>query len=301
MSLAESGHSNKTVSLAGLFDAPDGEFKPRQVKTDLLDIASLICRGGWPGALDLSDELALMIPNQYLDTLLSSWASKQGRGEQLSRRLLHSLARNIGKAVSKETLIADIGQGESGDSLSTTRPTLDKYLESLASQFLIEEMVGWDAPVKSRSRVRTSPVRSFADPSLPASLLGMNPQRLLTDMQTFGNLFEELCLRDLRVYVSVMSSALPTPVRYYRDADGLELDAIIELRDGRWAAIEIKLSENKVEAAIRNLVRLKDKIAANPAAQNPLPSFLAVITGKSQYCRRTPEGIYVIPITELTA
>jgi predicted AAA+ superfamily ATPase len=299
MALSESGHSNGSVSLLGLFE---GRFEPSRVSTSLYDIATYICRGGWPGALDLDNEIALMIPNQYLDTALSSEVVKRGRNEYLTRRILQSLARHIGKAVTKETLLMDIGQGERPRSGTTiTRPTLDKYLDALTDQFLIEEILGWDAPVKSKSRIRTSPIRSFVDPSLPAALLNMSPKRLLEDMQTFGNLFEELVMRDLRVYASIIKDALPTPVHYYRDSDNLEIDAILELRDGRWAAIEIKLSENKVKKGIQNLIRLKNKVAANPAARNPDPSFMAVITGKSEYCRQTPEGVFVVPITELTA
>jgi predicted AAA+ superfamily ATPase len=299
MSLTESGHSHASVSLSGLFD---GIFDVVQADTDLHDIAAFICRGGWPGALSLNDEEVMLISDQYINTLLSSSAAKQDRSEQIMRRLLYSLARNIGKAVSKKTLLADIQQGEHADEDSSiTRPTLDRYLDTFADRYLIEELPGWDAPVKSRSRLRIGPVRTFADPSIPAALLGMSPERLFADMQTFGNLFEELCLRDLRVYTSVMKDSLPVPLRRYRDPDGLEVDAIIELRDGRWAALEIKLSENKVSEAVSSLMRLKRKIAANPTARNPEPSFMAVITGKSEFCRQTPEGVFVVPITELTA
>jgi predicted AAA+ superfamily ATPase len=299
MTLSESGHSSNTVSFSGLFD---GKFKTAQVNTDLRRIALYICRGGWPGAIDLNDEAAMLIPGQYLDAAVSSGITKRNRSEQLVRKLLYSLARNIGKSVTKETILEDIKQGEITDKNdSTTKPTLDRYIEFLIDQYLIEEMVGWDAPVKAKSRVRTSPIRSFADPSIPASLLGMSPERLLMDMQVFGNLFEELCLRDLRVYTSIMKDSLPDSVHYYRDSNGLEVDAIVELRDGRWAAIEVKLSENKVSAAINNLKRLKDKVASNPFARNPEPSFMAVLVGKTEFCRKTPEGIYVIPITSLGA
>jgi predicted AAA+ superfamily ATPase len=118
-------------------------------------------------------------------------------------------------------------------------------------------------------------------------------------MQLFGNLFEELCIRDLRIYAASMSSALPEPLYHYRDSDDLEVDAIIELRDGRWGAIEIKLSEDKVEKATENLVRLKNKILLNKAASNTPPSFMAVIVGRTDFQRITEEGVYVIPITSL--
>jgi predicted AAA+ superfamily ATPase len=171
----------------------------------------------------------------------------------------------------------------------------------LKEQFIVEDLAGWDAPVKSRSRVRTKPKRYFADPSLPASLLGMNEERILSEMQIFGLLFEELCIRDLRVYASAMDLALPEPVRYYRDSDGLEVDAVIELRDGRWGAIEIKLSEAKVDEGVANLMRLKQKLSANPKATVKEPSFMAVIVGKTDFCRKSAEGVYIFPVTSFTA
>ena len=155
--------------------------------------------------------------------------------------------------------------------------------------------------MRSKSRVRIKPKRSFADPSLSAALLGVNKNRLMKDGQLLGILFEELCLRDLRIYASCMDNALPDPVKYYRDSDNLEVDAIIELRDGHWAAIEIKLGENKADEGIASLLRLKNKIALNPLARNPEPSFMAVLVGKTDFCRKSPEGVCVIPVTSLTA
>lgn len=165
----------------------------------------------------------------------------------------------------------------------------------------MEEQRGWDAPVKAKSRVRSKPKRTFVDPSLPASLLSMTPERLLRETQVFGTLFEELCLRDVRVYCSALGTIPDAEVRYYGDADGLEVDIIVELPDGRWGAFEVRLSEEKVPAAERNLLRLRDKIARNPAARNANPSFLAVLVGKASFCRRTPNGVFVVPITELGA
>lgn len=129
----------------------------------------------------------------------------------------------------------------------------------------------------------------------------MAPERLLRDTQTFGTLFEELCLRDVRAYVSAMGMIPDTAVYYYGDADGLEVDIIIELPDGRWAALEVKLSETKVPDAEKSLLRLRDKVARNPAARNPEPEFMAVLVGKVTFCRRLPSGVYVVPLTELGA
>lgn len=178
---------------------------------------------------------------------------------------------------------------------------LEPYISFFEAQYFILNQMGWDAPVKSKSRVRSKPKRTFADPSLPASLLGMSPERLLREPHVFGTLFEELCLRDVRVYCSALGMIPDPGVFYYGDADGLEVDIVIELPDGRWGAFEVKLSEQKVPEAEHNLLRLKDKVLKNPAERNPEPSFLAVLVGKASFCRVLPSGVCVVPITELGA
>ena len=299
MSLSETGDSDNSVSLSGLFD---GRFQNARARTDLRSIAGLICKGGWPGALYLDPDVAELIPNQYMDTLISSIGRRNGANEYRLRRFLASVARNIGQAVTYQTIASDMAEGEIGgkDEL-ISRQQVETFLSMFKERFIIEDLNGWDAPIRSKSRLRVKPKRGFVDPSLAAALLGANKERLLQDGQLFGKLFEELCLRDLRIYASCMDSAPPDPVKYYRDSDNLEVDAIIELRDGRWAGIEVKLSESKVPEGVDNLLRLKNKVASNPLARNPEPSFLAVLVGKAEFCRRTPEGVYVIPCTSLTA
>ena len=299
MSLAETGDSDRSVSLSGLFE---GNFKNARVQADLRSIAGLICKGGWPGALHLDAEGAQLIPSQYLDTLISSIGKKSGTTEYKLRRFLVSMARNIGQAATYQTIAGDIVEGDSGsiDELAS-RQQIEALLNMFKERFIIEDICGWDAPIRSKSRVRVKPKRSFVDPSLTAALLGVDRDRLLKDGQLLGKLFEELCLRDLRIYASCLDAALPDPVKYYRDSDNLEVDAIIELRDGRWAGIEIKLSENKVAEGVDNLLRLKNKVTANPYARNPQPAFLAVLVGKTEFCRKTPEGVYVVPITSFMA
>ena len=299
MTLFETGDSDGSVSLSGLFE---GKFKKARVQTDLRRLAGLICKGGWPGALFINPNDAQLIPNQYLDTLISFVGKKSGVNEYRLRRFLASLARNTGQAVTYQTIASDIIEGnlDSKNEL-VTKQHIESLLTIFKERFIIEDLCGWDAPVRSKSRVRVKPKRCFVDPSLTAALLGADKDRLLQDGQLFGNLFEELALRDLRIYASCMDNALPDPVKYYRDSDNLEVDAIIELRDGRWAGIEIKLSENKAQEGVESLLRLKNKLMLNPMARNPEPAFLAVITGKADFCRKTPEGVYVIPCTSLTA
>jgi len=300
MSLFESGNSDGTVSLSGLFK---GQFTPGQTNTDVRQLAAYICRGGWPASLDVDLDIAGDLPAQYLDAMFNVSARKKGLDPHMARRVAMSLARNIGKTPTYKTLFADVSEGDVPDSAddSKWRKELEPYISFFKEQYFIEDQAGWDAPIKSRSRVRTKPRRSFADPSLPASLLGLAPERLLFDMQVFGNLFEELCLRDLRIYSSVMQITPEPMIHYYSDADNLDVDAIIELADGRWGAIEIKLSEEKVPQAENSLCRLRDKVSANPAAHNRQPSFMAVLVGKASFTRVTPSGVYVIPLTSLTA
>ncbi len=154
---------------------------------------------------------------------------------------------------------------------------------------------------RSPKRVRTKPKRYLADPSLAVALLGMSPERLFEDWQTFGTIFENLCIRDLMVYASALETAAGNPVRYYRDDAGLEADAIVELAGGTWAAFEFKTSERKVDEAVEHLKALKRKLAANPASRMRPPEFMAVITGVSEYAREVDERIYAIPLTCLTA
>lgn len=300
MSLQESGDSDGSVSLAGLFD---GEFAPGQVETDIREIARLICRGGWPAALGVEEELAGDLPSQYLSALFDVIAPKRGLDPRMTRRVATALARTMGRTATYRTLYADVFAEEppSGMDNSQIRQALLPYLSFFEGQYFVEEQSGWDAPVRSRSRVRSKPKRTFVDPSLPASLLSMTPKRLLLEQQLLGDLFEELCLRDVRVYSSAMGLAPDPGVFYYGDADGLEVDLVVELPDGRWGAMEVKLSEDKVPKGVASLIRLRDKVMANPAAQNSDPSFMAVLVGKASFKRVTPEGVYVVPITCLGA
>lgn len=300
MSLFESGHSDGSVSLQGLFE---GAFKAQHVETDIRLLAKLVCQGGWPATQFSDEELIGDLSAQYLTALFEVSAKAHKLDAPMARRVAVSLARNIGKTLIYKTLYQDVSEGEVTEKIapSSYQQKLEPYISFLKDQYFIEDQKGWDAPVKAKSRVRLKPKRSFADPSLPASLLGITPKKALCEMQILRNLFEELCLRDIRVYASALQH-IPEPlVSYYTDSDGLEVDIIIELSDGRWGAFEVKLSEEKAEQAEANLLRLKGKVAANPAAHNREPSFMAVLVGKATFCRQLPSGVYVVPITCLTA
>lgn len=298
MTLSESGHSSGAVSLAGLFE---GKFEPGPTKTSLSQLSELVCRGGWPGSIDLPSDLAELVPGQYIEALVSSEDDKVPERERDRTRFLKSLARNIGSAVTIDTLAKDMDYLTDGKVTETGRRRIRGLIEYFSGRYVVDPLSGWEAPIKSPQRLRIKPRYDFADPSLPAALLGVSPSALLCNTQLFGQLFEQLCLRDLHVYASALPKAPLEPLRYYRDSDGLEVDAIVELRDGRWAAIEIKLGDSKVRDGVGNLTRLRDKVAANPAAKNPDPSFMMVLVGSASYRYQTPEGVYVVPISDLRA
>lgn len=236
----------------------------------------------------------------YFDALFSVSIPRRGLNGAESRRVALSLARNLGTAAKLSTIAYDAQLGEV-DSKSATNKAAT-HITALQDLYVVELVTGWDAPIRSKTRLRTKPKRYFADPSLAASLLQVSPTRLLQDGQLFGLLFESLCVHDLAVYASALPGAPVDSLRYYRDSDGLEVDAVIELRDGRWAAIEVKLGESQVATAAAALNRLARKVAANPAARNPEPEFLAVVVGAGEYARFDRDlGVYVVPITCLGA
>mgnify|MGYP003292731444 CR=1 FL=1 len=296
MALAESGDSTCGVSLAGLFR---GEFEPSQVRTSAEDIVGLACRGGWPDAIDLAPEDAQLVAREYLRLLRRESIPSQGKDGDVAGRLLFSLARNLGQAATYKTLIADMrdAAGEGGIS----EVTLVSYLDLLRRMYILEEVPGWLPSARSPKRVASKPKRYLADPSLAVATLGMSPDALMADWQTFGMVFESLCIRDLEVYARALDPAADVPVRYYRDDAGLEVDAIVELADGRWAAFEVKTSEVKVPEAVENLKRLRGKLCENPSSRTRPPEFMAVLTGISGYARRVEDGVYSIPIRSLTA
>ena len=297
MSLLETGESSGEVSLAGLFEK---QFTPVLVQQKLKPLAEIICRGGWPALQKRKAKSVWKYIESYLDAVFDVSMPKRGYDSAEARKVAYSCARNIGSAAKLETIASDAFTAENDSELA--RRKASEYISALESLYLIEPIAGWDAPIRSKSRLRIKPKRYFADVSLAANLLQIDSECLLQDGQLFGLLFENLCMQNLLVYASSLSSAPAQPVFYYRDSDGLEVDAIIELRDGRWAAFEVKLGEDKVDSAIASLTRLRKKIAANPAARNPKPSFMAVLVGAGEMARYDKENdIYVIPLTALGA
>ncbi len=292
MSLWESGDSNGNISLKALFnnEAPKA---CKSTKTDLQRIASLMCRGGWPGALRLSEKLANKIAYNYIDAVCNTDISKVDgtrRDESFTRRLLRSYARNQGQQVSISALYQDMKANE-GNSLS--EDTIASYINALKKIFLIEDVESWNPNLRSKTAIRTSDTRYFVDPSIATASLGLGPNDLMNDLETFGLLFETLCIRDLRVF----ADAIDGKVYHYRDKNGLEADAVIHLKNGQYGLVEIKLGgETAINEGAKNLMTLSSKI---DTSKMKAPSFLMVLTAVGDYAFQRQDGVYVVPISSL--
>mgnify|MGYP004624344639 FL=1 len=288
MSLYESGESNGAVSLGTLFNSAGNIAVVNSL--ELEDIAFLICRGGWPFACSLKGNTALDQAFDYVEAVTKkdiSRVDKVRRSPTTARLLMRSYARNIGTQATLGTLVADMAPNEES---SIDEKTASSYIEALKKIFVIEDSEAWNPNLRSKAAIRTSNTRYFVDPSIGTAILGLGPNDLINDLNTMGLMFESLCIRDLRVY----ADALNGQVFHFRDKYGLECDAVIHLRDGRYGLIEIKLGGDRlIEEGAKNLKGLAEKIDPDKMKQ---PSFLMVLTavGKYAYCRN--DGVYVVPI-----
>ena len=299
MTLQESGDSTGAVSLAGLFE---GDFTPAQCPNGIEPLAQLACRGGWPDAIKLSAEDVRPIIRGYLDALHDQSIPVLGGSPLVSRRLCASLARSLGQSATLATLAKDVYALEDGQAPTASQEReVSEHLALLTRMYLVDEVPGWVPASRSPARMRVKPKRYFADPSLAVSLLGLSPKGLLEDWQTFGLVFENLCMRDLDVYARAIPDAGSQPVRYYHDDSNLEVDAIVELSDGRWGAFEMKLSQDKVDKGAASLLRMRAKLAKDRMQRVRAPAFLAVLTGMGEAAYRRSDGVYVIPIRSLGA
>ena len=293
MSLFESGESTGQVSLEGLFA---GEFTPCVAERDTVGLVEAACRGGWPEAVDMEVDAAQLIAREYVTAALGVSIPVLGLDPDIARRLASSLARNLGQAATYKTIINDMFGAEENPLSVIDEGRVRAYLDALKGMYIVEEVPGWAPPARDRKRFATKPKRYLADPSLACALLGMSPAALLADWQTFGLVFENMAVRDLSVYARALDLLDDVPVRYYRDDSGVEADAIVQLADGRWAAFEFKVSEDKVEKGVASLERMRRKVCENPRSQTRPPEFMAVITGVGEYAREVAEGIVVVPL-----
>jgi hypothetical protein len=288
MSLFESGESNGTVSLRELFSGNTIEPQPNSI--DLQKMAYLTCRGGWPIATLLDGDLALDQAFDYVDSVAEydiQRVDSVKRSPERTRLLMRSYARNIAQQVSYGTIKADM---LSNDSKTLDEDTVADYIKALKRLFVIEDLVAWNPNIRSKSAIRTSDTRHFVDPSIGTAALGLGPNDLINDLDSFGLIFEDLAVRDLRVYAEVLDGKL----YHYRDSSGLECDTVLHRRNGSYALIEIKLGGEKlIEEGVAALNTLAETI---DTSRMPAPSFKMVLTAVGPYAYQRPDGIFVVPL-----
>ena len=294
MSLYESGESTGAVSLSDLFN---GKWEPvvSNSSIDINRLAFLICRGGWPGALDMEDMDAIGQAYDYYDVVCDSDISRVDdvqRDPQRVRLLMRSYARHQGTTATIGTILADMKANEA-NSLSDN--TVYDYIKALKKIFVIEDMPAWNPNLRSKTAIRTSDNRYFIDPSIATTALGASPNDLLNDLKTMGLMFETLAIRDLRVY----ADALDGQVYHYRDKNGLECDAVVHLRNGSYGLIEIKLGgDDLIEEGAKSLADLSADI---DTTRMKSPSFMMVLTGVGDFPYQRDDGVLVVPIGCLKA
>lgn len=288
MSLYESGDSTGDISLKVLFENTEEVDGTANLSLDRL--AFLICRGGWPQAIDMRDEIALDQARDYYDAVVHSDINRADhvqKNPERVKRLMRSYARNQGGQVPNTVIAQDIA---ANDESPISEETVASYLDALRKIFVVEDMPVWNPNLRSKTAIRSSDTRYYIDPSIAAAALGVGPTDLLNDLKTFGFLFETLCVRDLRVF----ADALNGEVYHYRDKDGQECDAVIHLRNGKYGLIEMKLGGDKlIEEGAKSLKAMQEKIDTEKMKS---PSFLMVLTGIGDYAYRRHDGVCVVPI-----
>lgn len=291
MSLYESGDSSGQISLEALCN---GTLTPAMTgEVDLKNLINLIIRGGWPGSLGLPLKQAALLPQQYLQAVIDDDVyriDEVKRNTQKMRLLLMSLARNESTTATNALLKADIKEKDAQD---IDANTVTSYLDIFKRLFLTDNQPPFASNVRSSVRVRQAEKRHFADPSLACALLKLTPEALLNDLETLGFMFEALCERDLRIYAESFGGTL----YHYQDYKNREIDAVIELPDGKWAAFEIKLGANQIDQAAANLKQIQREFEEDKKAVPP--SVLCVLCGLSNAAYQRPDGVFVIPITAL--
>ena len=287
MSLFESKESSGEVSLRDLFD---GKQDIGGINTLSIErISYLVCRGGWPDTLDLEEEIALDAAVDYLDGVVNSDISRVdnvNRDPERARRIMRSYARNQGTQIAYTEIAKDISTNE----LRFTDETVASYLKALKRIFVVEDMPAWNPNLRSKVSMRTTDTRYFSDSAIAAAALGIGPRDLINDLNTFGLLFETMCIRDLRTYTDILNGS----VYHYRDRSGLECDAVVHLRNGQYGLVEIKLGGDRlINEGASNLLKLEKMIDTE---KMNAPTFKMILTGTDHYAYKRRDGVLVVPI-----
>jgi Predicted ATPase (AAA+ superfamily) len=285
MSLYESQESSAAVSLKMLFE---GHHHVEAVSAlSIEQIAFSLCRGGWPASIPYTGQAALRMSREYVEAIINQDVSRVDgvdKNPDRVRMLLRSLARNVSTMATTQTIVNDIEATDTGIS----DKTVSSYLNALRRIFVVEDLPAWAPSLRSKTAIRTSSKRHFVDPSIATAVMRVGPERILKDFETFGFLFESLCARDMRIYAQTNDG----DVFHYRDKSGLEADMIVALRDGRWGAIEVKLGNQQIELAAKNLLTLREKINTEKMGE---PAFLMVLTGGA-FAYQRKDGVLVVPL-----
>lgn len=288
MTLYESGESSGEVSLKALFDGSrpvDGENA-----LDINRLAFLICRGGWPQAVDLGEKAALRQAFDYYDAVVKSDINRVdgiSKNPDRVKRIMRSFARNQGTQVAATVIANDV---LANDVSEVNEDTVHSYLNALRKIFVVEDMQAWNPNLRSKAAIRTTDTRYYVDPSIAVASLAVGPEDLLGDLRTFGLLFETLCVRDLRVF----AESLDGTVYHYRDSSGLECDAVVHLRNGMYGLVEIKLGGNDlIEEGAKSLLKLRKVLDTEKMRE---PSFLMVLVGVGKYAYERDDGVLVVPV-----
>ena len=299
MSLWESRESTGEVSLSRLFNNPDYDIDGCRSKMSIEDLIFAACRGGWPATLVArSKKSQLLIARNYVRTVCSediSRIDKKQRNEKLAMRILRSYARNISTLAKKTSMLADVVA--SGD-VECSIDTFSDYVDALERLFVIQDIDAWCPAIRSKTVIRSSPKRGFCDPSIAAALMGLTPEALSVQLKTFGFIFEQMCVRDMKAY----THGLYSHVSYYHDRYDLEADFVLHLEDGRYALIECKLGSNEIEDGASHLLELKRLIREHNEKEKQMPirepDLLIILTG-GQMAYTRADGVKIIPLGTL--
>jgi predicted AAA+ superfamily ATPase len=288
MSLYESRDSNGQVSLGAMFEGSDISGSDDH---DINDISFYICRGGWPKAIGKSEKVSLKQARDYFDAVVNDDISRVDgvkRDPERTKRLMRSYARNVSTQASLETIRDDLILN---DTDTFDKETVYSYLNALKKLFVIEDSLAWNPNLRSKTAIRTTDTRYFVDPSIATASLGIGPKDLVNDLKLMGLIFENLCIRDLRIY----ADALDGDVYHYRDKTGLECDAVVHLRNGEYGLIEIKLGgDDLINEGAHNLITLSEKIDTDKMHK---PAFMMVLCGIAPFAYKREDGVFVVPIS----
>jgi hypothetical protein len=294
MSLYESGDSNGSVSLSALFS--DNINVAGTNNLNLEQIAFLICRGGWPKAIGTEPDVALQLAINYFDAVVNDDISRVDgvrRDAEKTKRILRSYARSVASQAKISSITQDVYSNEDIEDLTNKKVTISSYISALKKIFVIEDSLAWNPNLRSKTAIQASDTRYFTDPSIGAAALGLGAKDLLNDLETMGLFFENLCIRDLRIY----TDALDGQVYHYRDRNNLECDAVVHLRNGSYGLIEIKLGGDKrIEEGVKTLNKLEENI---DTTKMKAPAFKMILTAVGNYAYRRKDGILIVPLGSL--